>query len=55
MKPNYTTPIHMSMICHVDINKLLPKSNNDTKQSVTCTKFYLFAPKQGGKKFSICF
>ncbi len=35
------------MICHVDINKLLPRSNNDTKQSVTCNKIYLFASKEG--------
>lgn len=45
----------MSMICHVNINKLLPKNNDDTKQSVTCNKFYLFAPKQGINQFSICF
>ncbi len=47
--------IHMSMTCHFEINKFLPKGNNDVMQCVTSNKSLLFAPKQGNDKLSKCF
>jgi hypothetical protein len=45
----------MSMTCHVEIHKFMPKDNNDTMQCVTCNKSSLFALRQETNNFSKCF
>jgi len=40
----------MSITCHVQIDKFIPKNNNSMIQSVTCNNSSLFAPKQEKKQ-----
>jgi hypothetical protein len=41
----------MSMTCHVEIHKFMPKGNNDTMQCATCNKSFLFTLRQETNKF----